>query len=65
MKLLEEIKKNSYLKPSNLMDLNDIEAALDDLKELEVKCGESKTLNRLFGRIFNRKLKLGFKLTDH
>lgn len=65
MKLLEEIKKNPYLNPSNLMDLNDIESAISDLEKLESKFGESKTLNKLFGRIFDRKLKLGFKLTDH
>ena len=59
MTLQEKIKSNPYLKISNCTDINDIESAIDDLRELDKEFGENnKTLLKLWAKFLDKKKKL-------
>ena len=59
MTLEEKIKSNPYLKISNCTDINDIECAIDDLKELDKEFGlNNKTLLKLWAKFLDKKNKL-------
>lgn len=55
MTLISEIKKNHYLKVSNCTDKSDLEFAIDECKRLEAKFGQSKTLDRIWMKLINKK----------
>jgi hypothetical protein len=59
MTLQEKIKSNPYLKISNCTDINDIESAIDDLRELDKEFGSNnKTLLKLWAKFLDKKNKL-------
>ena len=59
MTLQEKIKSNHYLKISNCTDINDIESAIDDLRELDKEFGaNNKTLLKLWAKFLDKKNKL-------
>ncbi len=59
MTLQEKIKSNPYLKISNCTDINDIESAIDDLRELDKEFGaNNKTLLKLWAKFLDKKNKL-------
>lgn len=62
--LTKRIKSNSYLKVSNCTDLADIEAAMDDLRELDKEFGsDNQTLLNLWAKFIEKKKKLQAKET--
>jgi hypothetical protein len=57
--LTQKIKSNPYLKLSNCTDINDLESAMDDLRELDKEFGENnKTLLKLWSKFLEKKNKL-------
>jgi hypothetical protein len=59
MTLQEKIKSNPYLKIANCTDINDIESAIDDLRELDKEFGSNnKTLLKLWAKFLDKKNKL-------
>lgn len=59
MTLAEKIKSNPYLKVSNCTDVNDIEYAMDCLRELDKEYGDgNKTLLRIWKQMLDKKKKL-------
>jgi hypothetical protein len=62
MTLTEKIKSNPYLKPSNCVDISDIEVAMDELRILDMEFGEdNKTLLKLWAKFLDKKKKLEAK----
>jgi hypothetical protein len=59
MTLAQKINNNPYLKVSNCTDIADLEAAMDDLRQLDKEFGESnKTLLKLWTKFLDKKKKL-------
>jgi hypothetical protein len=62
MTLADKIKSNPYLKVSNCTDIADLEAAMDDLRQLDAEFGEdNKTLLKLWAKFLDKKKKLEAK----
>ena len=61
MTLQQAIRSNPYLKPKNCTDLNDINAAIEDIKKLLQKYGSKKSLCSIYARLCSKKSKLELK----
>jgi hypothetical protein len=55
MTLTNEISKNPYLKVSNCTDRSDIEYAIEQCRSLEAQFGQSKTLDKIWIALINKK----------
>lgn len=58
MTLTNEIRQNPYLKVSNCTDKSDLEYAIDECRKIEIKYGQSKTLDRIWIALINKKKSL-------
>lgn len=59
MKITKEIKKNPYLKVSNLLDKRDIKVALKIIDDLELSYGKkSKMLGNLRLKVWRKSLRM-------
>lgn len=58
MTLTNEIRQNPYLKVSNCTDRSDCDYAISECQKLEKKYGQSKTLDRIWIRLINKKKSL-------
>jgi hypothetical protein len=59
MTLSQKIKSNPYLKVSNCTDIADIDAAIDQLRLLDLEYGEAnKTLLKLWAKFLDKKKKM-------
>ena len=62
MTLAQKIKSNPYLKVSNCTDIADLEAAIDELKKLDLEYGDNnKTLSKLWIKFLDKKKKVEAK----
>jgi hypothetical protein len=58
MTLTQTIKSNPYLKVSNCSDKNDCLYGIEECKRLEIKYGQSKSLDKIWIALINKKNKL-------
>lgn len=58
MTLTNEINQNPYLKVRNCTDKSDCNYAIGECKKLEEKYGQSKTLDRIWIALINKKKRL-------
>jgi len=56
--LSNEIKSNSYLRITNCSDKNDCTYGIEECKRLEKKYGQSKSLDKIWIALINKKNKL-------
>jgi hypothetical protein len=64
MTLAQKIKSNPYLKVSNCTDIADLEAAMDELRKLDLEYGnDNKTLLKLWAKFLDKKKKLEVKIS--
>ncbi len=58
MTLTQEIQKNPYFKVSNCSDVSDLDYAISEVLKLEDKYGKSKTIDKVFEKLHNKRKKL-------
>ena len=58
MTLTQSIKSNPYLKIRNCSDKNDCRYGIEECKRLEKKYGQSKSLDKIWIALINKKNKL-------
>ena len=64
MTLAQKIKSNPYLKVSNCTDIADLEAAMDELRKLDLEYGnDNKTLLKLWAKFLDKKKKFEVKIS--
>jgi hypothetical protein len=58
MTLANEISQNPYLKVSNCTDKSDCNYAIEECERLEKKYGQSRTLDKIWVALINKKNRL-------